>query len=381
MSKLVLTLPALYKDNSLQKEVIRHHLSAQRSSKLSKQLEKTQMHRRHLSNLIMKEHKKKETVEKIQAEISTRTAILENMDKAALLIQLRTKELKIKHELEDSEILALQSKMQSYLSDLTNLSYHSFWNLGYAAEYASNLIKRSYKRYKFRQKLERIRKVYKIVAKNKKTICRMNLRKFMRVFVSRQRIESAVELRAYEDILKKLKVIRSRLAMISLKIFWKSNRITYRKFLYKVAKYRRALDRAQGRFLSVDLAGSEIGSYVSTPKNEEVVLQGVKEPDFEAVRLAQLRLVKEREDRINNGLIAYNVKRLKQRKFPPLSVMPGGETRTKGALGLSTRDASGLGLSSKSISYCVDGIGKSNRSIGTISTRSTSNHGKMFRFW
>lgn len=381
MSKLVLTLPALYKDNSLQKEIIRHNLSAQRSSKLSKQLEKTQKHRRYLSNLIMKEHKKKETVEKIQAEISNRTTILENMNKAALLIQQRTKELKIKHELEDNDIHTLQSKMQVYLSDLSNLSYHTFWNLGYAAEYASNLIKKSYKRYKFRQKLERIRKVYKIVAKNKKTICRMNLRKFMRVFVSKQRIESAIEQKVHEDQLKKLKIIRSRLAMISLQLFWKSNRITYRKFLYKVAKYKRALNRAQGRFLSVDLAGSEIPSYVSTPKNEEILQPIVKEPDFEAVRLAQLRLIKEREERINNGLIAYNVKRFKQRKFPPLAMISVDDSKKNGALGLTTRGASRLGLSSKTISYCVDGIGKSNRSIGTISTRSTSNHGKVFRFW
>jgi hypothetical protein len=380
MSKLVLTLPALYKDNSLRKETIRQKLSEEKSQKLKKKLEKTLKHRRFLSQLIDREEEKHAKLEKVQKEITDRSALLEKMNLAAFVIQHKTKELKEKKLKEDQNTENLENSISNHLAGLAKMSYFAFWNLGFAADYASTLIKRAYKRYKFRQKIERIRKVYKIIAKNKKTICRMNIRRFLRIFASKARIKQAEKEKKRVRVLEKVKEIRARLALLTIKYYWKANRITYRRFMYKVMKYKKMVYRINSRLLSVDHVGSEIPSFVSTPKNEESLSTHMKEMDFEAVRLAELRLIKEREDRINYGLISYNIKKFKQKRIPPLSLITIDEGKTQGLTFIKKRISSRAGFSSKTISYSNNVVGKSNRSIGTISTRSTSNQAKVFRF-
>lgn len=376
MAKLVLTLPALYKDNSLHKEGIKKKILEQRVDKLERKLEKTRVNKRKLSLVIEKEELKALTIEKIKEEIYSRSVLIEKMNQAARFIQKRSREVKDRRGAEDGLISEIEDRMKHNLGVLEEISYFAFWNLGNAAENASNLIKRSYRRSKFRQKIERIRKVYKLIVKNNKTLCRFTLRKAMRTFRCKMLITKALHAKEKKILLEKCKAIRIRLALITISQYWKTNKLNYRKFMYKCRKFKRLISRQKGRFLSAGTIFSEFSSYMSTPRNEELTQNQIKEIEY--ANLAALKLLQEREQKLNTTRISYNIKKFKEKKIPRLNLSSISEQESK-AKGLSSNLHSKIGFSSKTIAYC-NIQGKSNRSIGALSTRSTSNQAKIFRF-
>ena len=116
MSKLVLTLPALYKDNSLHKEILKKKNIFEKCNKLENQLQKVEKTRKALSSLVKIEDDKEQLFKKLKQEICARNLENEKMNIAANFIQMKTKELKMQQKITEYEIETLESKISQNLN-------------------------------------------------------------------------------------------------------------------------------------------------------------------------------------------------------------------------------------------------------------------------
>ena len=121
--------------------------------------------------------------------------------------------------------------------------------------------------------------------------------------------------------MEKLVQIRRNLSILTIKKHWKLFRLTYRKFIYRCKKYKKRILRTNfGRFLSADdNLNSSFSSYVSTPRNEPEIPQ---EPviDTKAVQIAALKLLKEKQLRLESSKISYNIKKFKEKMLSPMNL-------------------------------------------------------------
>ena len=378
MAKLVLTLPALYKDNSLHNETSKKERIIQRYNKLETQLQKTEISRRKIGLLVKNEENKKQLINKIKQDIVARTILNEKMDEAATVIQRKTKELKQHREKNDVMLSYLENTISNNQEYLDSSIYYIFWNLGNAPTDSSNKIKKAYLRSKFRMKIERIKKVYKILTKNKKTMCRIVIRSSLRNFSCKIKIQNSGITKENKIQTDKLLKIRQNLAQLSVKLFWQRNHMTFRKFIYKCKKFKRSLLRkTHNQFLSTDFPiSSGLSSYISTPANEEVAISTIDNiADQEAARLALLKLLREKQEKLNSSLISYNVIKPKGVIVSPLKLLSIDEKSIPRPIRIhQTRNS--IGHSSKTIGYSSHALGQSN---GSLSTRSASNRHRIFK--
>ena len=376
MSKLVLTLPALYKDNSLHKEILKKKNIFEKCNKLENQLQKVEKTRKALSSLVKIEDDKEQLFKKLKQEICARNLENEKMNIAANFIQMKTKELKMQQKITEYEIETLESKISQNLNYISKSVDYIFWNLGNAAIDSSNKIKQAYKRSKFREKIDRIRKVYKILQRDKKTLCRAIIRKSLRVFACKIAVEALSKEKEQKIINDKVLKIRKNLALIAIKRFWSINKFSLRKFMYRCKKYQHLLKRQKlTKYLSVDYSlQSEMASYISTPKNEasnNLVIE-----NQEAAKQAALKLLKEKQSKLNSSLISYNIRKFRNKEVIPLSLSIIEERPKLTTLKVHD-DNSNIGYSSKTIGYSNYNIGQSN---GSLTTRSASHRHRIIRF-
>lgn len=92
MSKFVATLPALYKDNSLHKEILRKQQISEKYKKLEKQLKTAESSRKKISEIVRIEDNKEQLIIKINQEIANKNDLFRKMNKAASTIQKNTKQ-------------------------------------------------------------------------------------------------------------------------------------------------------------------------------------------------------------------------------------------------------------------------------------------------
>ncbi|OMJ89008.1 hypothetical protein SteCoe_8924 [Stentor coeruleus] len=375
-----LTLPGLFKDNSMQKETLKRKKISSKYLWLSSELEKVEKSRKNISFLVKIEEDKQNFITNIENDIAHRKQVLNQQDHAARVIQSKTKEIIAQRFKQDSNFTNIEKLINSHLSFLEEKSYYIFWNLGSAAYDAATTIKKAYKRAKFRGKIMRIKKVYKILTKNKKTICRITLRKGLRVFTCQIKKEHAKILKEEKERKDKVQKIRERLAIVSIKRFWKMNRITFRKYMFKCRKFKKILIKQKYlNLLSADFCvASQLSSYLSTPRGEEVM--GGLMSDQETARLAALKLLKQREAQINASMISYNVIKFKEKSISPLlQELPNDRGRHR-ISGLHTFKNKILPRRSiQSIGMLSGKIGRSLQSIGTMSTRSASNRMRIVK--
>lgn len=375
-----MTLPGLFKDNSMHKEILRRKKISSKYFRLSSELEKVERSRKNISFLVGIEENKQNLITKLESDIAHRKQVLSQQDQAARVIQSKTKEIIAQRFSQDSNLTKIEKIINSHLSFLEEKSYYIFWNLGSAAHDASTTIKKAYKRSKFREKINRIKKVYKILTKNKKTLCRITLRKGLRMFTCKIKKEHAGFLKEEKERKDKVQKIRERLAIVSIKRFWKMNRITFRKYMFKCRRFKKILIRQKyTNLLSTDFCvASQLSSYLSTPRGEEVM--GGLMSDQETARLAALKLLKQREAQINASMISYNVVKYKEKPISPLlQELP----KDRGRLGISGMHIFKNKILSRrsiqSIGMLSSRIGKSLQSIGTMSTRSASNRMRIIK--
>ena len=386
MSKFVATLPALYKDNSLHKEILRKQQISEKYKKLEKQLKTAESSRKKISEIVRIEDNKEQLIIKINQEIANKNDLFRKMNKAASTIQKNTKQWKILKKTKEKFLFDLENKIHEDLQSLESSLYYIFWNLGNAAIDASNRIKNAYKRSKIREKLERLRKTYKIVKKNTKTMSRIFIRKTMRVFACRAKLAQLQILKEERLRNEKLLIIRKRVSLLSIKIFWKSNKFSYRKFMFKCKKFKRIQQRSKiARFLSAEIGKeSNFTSYITTPKNELLNSEFVN--DQETIRMAALKLFKEQQERLKASMISYNVKKFKNKNISPLNLQTVDESYNRIVL-VRKRIHKTIDYSNVSTKHSEKNIRSSNKciryshqSIGSLSTRPTSNRGPVFRF-
>lgn len=359
----------------MRKEIVKISQIKARKEKLETELGKVKRKRRNISLLVKGEDSKVRLILKVKKEIAMKSQQIEKMEKAARFIQEKSREFKNRRLENEYRMEKLQEKIEENAEFLEKTAENIFWNLGNAVVDSANKIKKAYSRAKFRAKIERIRKVYKILSKNKKTLCRIKIRLALRIFTCKLKQKSVLKEKKKKNRLEVLKKIRQNLAILSIKKYWNSNRITFRKFLFRCKKYKRQLQKVlNSRYLSVDFQLSEQGSYLSTPQNEpiEVSKYVVNE---EVLRMAALRLQQEKQAKLNASLISYNVKKYKEVNVLPLTLNTV-EERVCQVKSFRNRENS-VGNSSKTIGYLNHNIGKS---IGSLSTRSASNRHRVFRY-
>jgi hypothetical protein len=367
MSKLVLTLPALYKDNSMHKETLKKKKTVSKYFKLQDQLKSVQKTRKQIFSLIEKKDIKVNLINKIKADIASKTLQVQKMNNAAIVIQRAIKKLLLQRKIKDSSIGLIENMLLSDLQDLSKSLDYVFWNLGNAAEYASNRIKTAYKRSKFRNKINRIKKVYKVMCKNKRTIARLYIRKSIRMFTSKIKIQDAKIEKFHKIRLEKLEKIRENLALITIKNYWKANKMTYRKYMYKCRKVKYLIRKKNAtNFLSAEMSlKSELSSYISTP-NSELINGEFVDQDLDP-KIVQETLLKERKEKLKSAMVSYNIKKPRRKIINPLNLLSIEE---KNEFCITT-------FKGRYSSEFITNTAGTNQSNGSLSTRSTSNRRRV----
>jgi hypothetical protein len=376
MSGKIRTLPALYRDSTMRKEGESKRLVLVKYGKLQESLRSVQKEREKVGEMIRIEDLRMTAVDRIKEEIKKRYVLIDKMDAAAILIQKHSKRLKKIREERDENNRKLEKILQQSLDELEPTVNYIFWNLGNAAEAAAKKIKAAYKRSKFREKIQRLKKAYKIMSKNKKTLCRIIIRKGIRNGACLIKLEKMREEKEEREKIEKLVIIRKKLAFITIKLFWKQNRISFRRFMFKIRKYKKIILRQKSNYLSADLTmHSDISSYLSTPR-AELIIATENSKNEEIAKLAAMKLMKERDNRITKSFLSYRIRKVKVKHIPPLNLSVAEENNDRILMEKTAKMIKSpmVGKSNRTLSFAVWGYEKSQQSFGSLSTRSGNRH-------
>ncbi|CAG9311578.1 unnamed protein product [Blepharisma stoltei] len=188
-------------------------------------------------------------------------------------------------------------------TEITYQFYHSKQCNG-----AAIVIQEHYKRYLFKCKLQRLKRGYLHFCSDKKSQAERLIKRTIKIFISKIRV---IEARVIYERNKKLREIRERLAILTIKDYWTKNNLQAKsiKRRFRHHKRRKTIEKRDKDFLE-DPATSHHGSAeLIFPQDFQNLLSEVREID-----LSSILGTKE----IELSKISYNVKSPKPKELTPI---------------------------------------------------------------
>lgn len=237
--------------------------------------------------------------------------------------------------------MAIRKKsVNTWVKNLKKSDDYYFYQLGSKPEKAARILQKFVKQLLFKFKIRRILRTYTILQQQKINEIQLKLQKFLRVLKCKETISNLKF-----EIKKKfmLSKIRERVAITSVKGYWKKSKFTFKIIMQKIKKFKRMI-RNEKRFSTVDKDTSNIskkGFYKGDHLNAKPLLttrskNSILSEDFDTnenegeneeenkkeeeslTSDLNRRQEQERQEKIARVRLSYNLPKAKE----PLNVLP-----------------------------------------------------------
>jgi len=282
--------PYLYSDNSLQKPKIQAKKFNNRSITLSYEYEalaSANAERKQIKQL------KNQVKERLLKEIKDLKLQNKMMQKAAVKIQ-RSVKLWLKNKTSSYSVEEISLIAKTNVLELENLTEFIRLNLGNSLIEISIKLQRAYRRYVFYQKIKRIKFTYKVLRNEKMQKAIVQIKKGLIGLGKKLKVQ---ELKFEAQRQEKLKEIRKRLSLVSIKQFLHKEELTPKQLVKRVIKRYRNEDsevEEQERLSMLAAIQEEISLKMKQNVfiKRSLISHGIKKPhskDFERVLVQEQR--------------------------------------------------------------------------------------------
>ncbi|CAG9319373.1 unnamed protein product [Blepharisma stoltei] len=337
MSNRVLTIKALFSDNSLQKEKRKkeRYEKAIKELEANKKLleEKEQIRREKWERFRAKEAMKKQIREYLRMH-NEKNAKLHNYAKT---IQNWYRNVKISQKHEEVKLENLRFSVCENIENLQSTSKYIFWNFGPGLEKSVIKIQQAYKRHKLIRKINETVKALNLIKKRKKKDAKKIIQKGIVVLANRIKVKNE-KWRIFKE--KELKRIQRNLALLKISQYWKKLNLSGKIIVRRYQKYYRKLfaqgtiQRLAGRYVigvpetttnqrrnsSCSIASSHSTPFrhlTHTPASSGHEPEPIQNNLMDDI-LAQNMIIAERRKRIRKGKISYAIKPLRLKPIEPV---------------------------------------------------------------
>ena len=270
----------------------------------------------------------------LQSQLSEHRKIESRATIAAITIQRYVRGFLARINTEQDFINLIDTKLEKLIHDSSVQALNIMLNLGAILVPATILIQGAYKRYLGRSKIYRWGLCYKQYLNDKIDRACNIVQKGIRMFMNRHNIKALNFLKIRE---RKLHAIKERLAILKIKEFWKSKRLTFKIIKERIQRIKRRqaamqnkeayakylnslggkLERKQTMKFSTN-SEDERKSEIESPGLQDPAAELLDEEDYlESLRMKEL-IQKRIQDKINKGKVAHAITAAKQVMVLPL---------------------------------------------------------------
>ena len=239
--------------------------------------------------------------------------------------------------------MAIRRKsVRTWVKNLKKSDDYYVYELGPKPQIAARMIQRFVKTLLFKFKIRRISRVYNLLRQQIVEEMDNKIRRYLRIFQSKA-IISDMKFQVYKS--NKLKQIRERVSIVSVKNFWRKSKFTFKIIMMKIKKTKRMLRNEQrikkpstanlsspkpghshykGDLLTIQPVPNQISSksslsindFDSALSNEEG--KAVKEDLESLTSEINRKLEQERQEKLSYVRLSYNLPKAKE----PSNVLP-----------------------------------------------------------
>ena len=232
--------------------------------------------------------------------------------------------------------------VRTWVKNLKKSDNYYVYELGPKPQIAARMIQRFIKKLLFKFKIRRISRVYNLLRAQVVEEMDNKIRRYLRIFQSKSIIYD-MKFQIYKE--NRLKQVRERVSIISVKNFWRKGKMTFKIIMQKIKKTKRmmrneqrmrnpsnanlSLQRpgqvpnkgdlltVQGNFLQISSRSSlNMDDYDSATENEEG--RENKEDAESHTSEINRKIEQERQEKIGYARLAYNLPKIKE----PANVLP-----------------------------------------------------------
>ncbi|OMJ84729.1 hypothetical protein SteCoe_14119 [Stentor coeruleus] len=239
MKYLISKLPSnAYTDSSFDKEITKDKIKKKRLCQL---MSMHSIAEANLNNAIVQlaEVSVKKMQDKIVNQHNEAIEKEKNtMNEAAIKIQASIRGYLIRKKYEDTLICLSRKKFLKVLNSLKETEKYCFLNVGIIIHNAATKIQKSVKKALFRMKIHRISDAYEVHMEKLREPLYKRIAAMLMCYTCRDRVKEKIWFRM---VLRKLKRIRERLAILKIKYIFKKKKLTMKNIRFKIRKYKRLL--------------------------------------------------------------------------------------------------------------------------------------------
>ena len=234
------------------------------------------------------------------------------MNQAAVTIQKWVKGFLARRKTDEALLSILRKHHGSNIEELVNKSSFCLLNVGKKPREAAIILQRAVRKRRFLHKIYRITTAYEAFKEDREKETTDKLKKYMRFFCCKNRLEELTWLR-YKTA--KLKKIRRKLAVLAIKVAVKREKINIRLMKVKIRKYRRTASLRSSPVRTKHRKAKEIfktdGQLLATASDDSgTINEEASSTNTEAEQKEKaLKLELEKKEKLSLCLISYQVKR------------------------------------------------------------------------
>ncbi|OMJ90942.1 hypothetical protein SteCoe_6610 [Stentor coeruleus] len=216
-----------------------------------KNLTKVQMKKRRYLQIKSNVNNYLTTIQNLSSEISCQAENCVLRQLSALKIQKFYRGYLVRKAYEEEIFNLLKTKVKRQTESTVENAFDNFFSLGRKVEWAKNVLTRFFKRLAFVLKIRRIEKTYYVLKVEKRIKAEDLIKKSLSCFIFHDLISTIKYKQSYEC---RLSQIRKNLALITIKNYFKSTKLTFRQLKRRIKIYKR---KHNSLFLNIDYSNDK----------------------------------------------------------------------------------------------------------------------------